>query len=194
MEGLRAYGALFEAGSPFWERCQALLRSSWEGLLAEKAEHGRPGAGMLERDDAIQRSKVNWLKVAAVAVTQLAGRRDLTSRLLDHLDHWQSACQMMDDFDDRESDLAAGNHTRLHVLAGIRGPDGRNGARLERFFGSRALADYFEGARDEYERALDDCPRPDGHLADHIESLLAHLEALRAPYEGFLRAAGVLEG
>jgi hypothetical protein len=189
-EALLAYGSLFPAPSPFWPRCRALMRESWEGLLAEKVTHAAPDPAMLDADDAIQRSKVNWLKVAAVAVGLRAGREGAIAQLLDHLDHWQSGCQLVDDFEDHRGDLASGNYTRFLVEAGVAGPGGRARASVERFLGGGALPAYFDRARDEYRLALRACPLPAGHLQDHVASLLADLAALRAPYDALLDVAG----
>jgi hypothetical protein len=188
LAGVLAYGSLFAPSSPLWPRCRALLRAMWEGLLEEKVTHAAAQPESLCGDDALQRSKVNWLDVAAIALCLGAGRAEMIQPFVEHLDHWAAGCQLIDDFEDHRGDLAAGNYTRLLVEAGVTEPGPSAAPALERFFGGPGLRDYLDRARREYRLAIAACP-DGGEVQDHARSLLDDLEALRAPFDALLDVA-----
>jgi hypothetical protein len=189
LEGILSYNSLFPPDSPFWVQTTALMQTSWNAMVLEKTEHGQLTSAMLNLDDQIQQAKVNVGKVAALAVAMLAQREELIPGLFKHLDHWQLACQMMDDFLDYRSDLDRGNYTHFLVLAGVTQIDDRNEAKVCQQLGSGALHTYLARILDHYQIALGECPSHPGYLEAHIEYLISAVRTFAAQYDALLSIA-----
>lgn len=179
MEGFIAYSSWFPHNSSFWGKAGRLMRESWNALLIERTTHVGGDSKALEGDEEIQQQKVNWLKAAAIGTCDVLGRADVSRDMLAYLDHWQTACQLMDDLVDAEADLNHGNYTRLLVTAGARPGLSDNKQRVERFIGSERLHQYLDVVDKNYGAALAACSTRDGYLARHIDYLRERVSAFR---------------
>jgi hypothetical protein len=191
LEAHLSYASLFSRTSPFWDYYIPLLQNSWNNLLLEKKMHIDASERLTELDDELQKTKVNPLKVATIAVALLNQRDEIIPQFLHHLDHWQLACQRLDDLADWRVDLRASNYTRILVLAGAIGNQAE--ARMQEFLSSKAFGKYLDEVPYHYRMAQMHCPRSNGYLDQHITDLIDRLATLRKSYDAFAEQADRLK-
>ncbi|HZW96572.1 MAG TPA: hypothetical protein VFF64_26755 [Candidatus Eremiobacteraceae bacterium] len=192
LEGHLRYASLFFQTSCFWDYYAPLLQESWNDLLLERQLHIDASERLTEIDDELQKSKINSLKIAAIAVAVLNRRDETIPQLLRYLEHWQLACQRLDDLVDWRVDLGTKNYTRILALAGATGNQGAD-ARMQQFFSSKIFGKYLDEVLDNYRVAESQCPRRDGYLHQHVADLIDKLAALRKSYEVFVEATDRLK-
>ncbi len=192
LEGQLRYASLFFHTSCFWDYYTPLLQKSWNDLLLERQLHIDASERLTEIDDELQKSKINSLKIAAIAVALLNRRDETVPQLLRYLEHWQLACQRLDDLVDWRLDLDAKNYTRILALAGVTGNQGAD-ARMQEFFSSEIFGRYLDEVLDNYRVARTHCPRRDGYLDQHVADLIDKLAALRKSYEVLVQATDRLK-
>jgi hypothetical protein len=184
LEAYLTYASLFAQDSPFWPHFTSLMQRSWDQLLLEQCKRASPLDALTDQEHEVQKSKVNWMKAAAVAVALLADRPNAAPMLCNHLDSWQLACQGIDDLLDWRDDLRAENYTRFLVLAGATGRDGEQ--RVHEFLGCGKVADYLQTILRHYREAQSNCPNARGYLCQHIAELIERHANLCQRYHAFV--------
>jgi hypothetical protein len=191
LEAHITYASLFPHGSSFWTHFTSLMQRSWDHLLLEQRKRSSPLDALADQEDEVQKSKVNWMKAAVVAVALLEERPDATPTLCNHLDSWQLACQAIDDLLDWRDDLRAENYTRFLVLAGATSKDSE--ARVHEFLGSGKVGEYLETIFRHYREAQSNCLNVRGYLFQHIVELIERHAILCRRYDAFVEQNALLE-
>ena len=105
----------------FWERFELVWQLYAEAMMLEKSLHD-PASNFGDREFEAVLGRSQPLEIPAAAVLALKHRWDLQPTLTELVRHLTRATQLLDDFVDAPTDLAAGNYTLMvRRLGGMEG-------------------------------------------------------------------------